>query len=352
MPIELPQRKALRQIQIQQQNVPLEQILAVKSYNPLAAGVDVLSEALSRRAELRRQGQELAKLEALAQQPAGSFSGLQGDTAKSLASTYIKENADKNEKLRRYQENQTKIRQLEQLGGYEPLSLGEDFEVAKLKFSADLGKATRSEQQAVKRSADEEKAELKKEQFGEKQLNLYAKGLETTGIPTAITIAENILNQLPERGKDVPGFGPIAGQLPDFSLSPEGKSLRQAANTLFNFELKQRSGQAVTDSELMRLKREYGQGKFADEEQLRTGIRQYLQRLQELARNDAAGFKEDVRKEYINQGGRDILNDVKNLVNNPLILKSNTTPTSSNKLSKIGIPTSKNKVGRFVVEVE
>ncbi len=65
MALDLPQnRVGIRKIQTQKRNVPLEQIIAVEGQSPIATGIDqvgqVLGHALQRRAELQRQGQQLA----------------------------------------------------------------------------------------------------------------------------------------------------------------------------------------------------------------------------------------------------------------------------------------------------
>lgn len=65
MAFELPQRRqAVRQIQTQQRKIPLEQIIAIQGQSPLATGIetagDVLGAAIQKRAELQRQGQQLA----------------------------------------------------------------------------------------------------------------------------------------------------------------------------------------------------------------------------------------------------------------------------------------------------
>lgn len=74
MPIEIPQARALRQIQVQQRKIPIEQIMAVLGHSPVATGIDtagqVIGQTLTRRAELQRQGQQVAQLAALAQEQA------------------------------------------------------------------------------------------------------------------------------------------------------------------------------------------------------------------------------------------------------------------------------------------
>src|SRR3990167_106122 len=56
-----------RQIQVQKRNVPLEQIIAVKGQNPYATGIEslgnVLGQVLTRKAELQREGQQLAQMQ-------------------------------------------------------------------------------------------------------------------------------------------------------------------------------------------------------------------------------------------------------------------------------------------------
>lgn len=66
MSFDLPQRRiATRQVQTQKRNVPLEQILAVQGQNPLATGIETagnaLGQVLAKKADLIRQGQQLAQ---------------------------------------------------------------------------------------------------------------------------------------------------------------------------------------------------------------------------------------------------------------------------------------------------
>lgn len=99
MAFELPQRRqAVRQIQTQQRKIPLEQIIAIQGQSPLATGIetagDVLGAAIQKRAELQRQGQQLAKLEQLAGQQPGAFQGLDPSTASAFAMNSMKQKAE------------------------------------------------------------------------------------------------------------------------------------------------------------------------------------------------------------------------------------------------------------------
>jgi hypothetical protein len=150
--------------------------------------------------------------------------------------------------------------------------------------------------------------------------------LEKSGIPNAVATGDRVLSLLPERGQNIPGFGGIGGHTPDWlpgflgGPGQEGRDLRQAAAQLFNIELRNRSGAAVTDPELARLKNEFGQGRFATEEALRTGINQYLERLKEVSRNIDAGVDPGIREEYVNRGGRDIGASFESMSTNQKIL--------------------------------
>ncbi len=69
MDINIQKRIPVRQIQTTKRNIPLEQIIAVNGFNPLAAGIDTSANAIgstiTKRAELRRQGQQIAQLAAM-----------------------------------------------------------------------------------------------------------------------------------------------------------------------------------------------------------------------------------------------------------------------------------------------
>jgi len=96
MALELPKsRLGVRQIQTQQRKIPLEQIIAVQGQSPVATGLEtfgnVLGQSLQRRAELKRQGEQLARLETLAGQEPGAYTGLDLSTATSIAEPAIKE---------------------------------------------------------------------------------------------------------------------------------------------------------------------------------------------------------------------------------------------------------------------
>lgn len=142
MKLTLPERKALRQIQIARRQVPVDQIIAVEGQSPVASGInamgDTLGAALEKRAQLRRQGEQLAKLEALGGQQPGAYQGLDPSVAATFTGSAMKNKADVAEKARELSEKTTKIRALEGQFGYKPNELGDDYEAAKMKVQSDL----------------------------------------------------------------------------------------------------------------------------------------------------------------------------------------------------------------------
>jgi len=99
MALQLPRsRFNVRSIEAPQRRIPLEQILAIEGQNPLAQGIEttgnVLGNAILKRAELRRQGEQLAKLESLAGQQAGAFEGLDIATASTLTQLGMKQSLE------------------------------------------------------------------------------------------------------------------------------------------------------------------------------------------------------------------------------------------------------------------
>lgn len=141
MEINIPRRLNIRQIQLQKRNVPVDQIIAIEGYNPWAEGAEtagnVLGQAILKRAQLRQQGEELAKLESLSDQQPGAFQGINPELAGSLASTYIKSDLDTRKNAQELARDLFKIKSLESQFGYRPGELGEDYSTARMKVQND-----------------------------------------------------------------------------------------------------------------------------------------------------------------------------------------------------------------------
>ena len=116
--------------------------------------------------------------------------------------------------------------------------------------------------------------------------------------------------------KDLPGYG-ATGPLPTFALSQAGKDLRTRMARLFNIELKDRSGAAVTIQELERLKEEFASGKLRTDEDLKRALTDYRKILNNHKTSLAAGFQPEAVAEYQRRvgGGKKTGVDT----NNPLL---------------------------------
>lgn len=105
------------------------------------------------------------------------------------------------------------------------------------------------------------------------------------------------------KGVDLPGVSlPLVGRVSAYSDA--ARNLQSAASTVFNTILKDRSGAAVTNSELERLKIEFGQGKYNTEAELVNALKLYKLGVAKELKNREAGFKPEVVEEYTTRGGR------------------------------------------------
>lgn len=95
---------------------------------------------------------------------------------------------------------------------------------------------------------------------------------------------------------DLPGVSlPLVGRV---ATTSEARSLKDRIARVFNTELKTRSGAAVTDQELNRLREEFGQGKFNTEAQLIEALKEYKRLAIEAMASHEAGFDPLVLREY------------------------------------------------------
>lgn len=99
-------------------------------------------------------------------------------------------------------------------------------------------------------------------------------------------------------GVSVPGLGRVS------AYSGKARELQGAAASVFNAELKDRSGAAVTNPELQRLKMEFGEGKFNTESEMISALQRYKRALKQELQNREAGYSKDVVGRYKDQGGR------------------------------------------------
>ena len=310
MAIRLPESKAFPSIQVSRRRVPMEQIIDIQGQNPLAQGIDVagnvIGQALQQRAALRKQEEVRAKQ----QKQIEDVAKLYGIDSKAMANLAPDQAISIAKNLSDTQADQARAAQA-------AAAAEENRNLRLMMLQNSI--TGREDTQRTKAEIAEENRRQREEQFQDKQVNAYSKQLENTGIPSAIATGQRVLSLLPERGENIPGYGPLEKYKPNILAGDAGRTMRQAVGQLFNIELKTRSGVAVTDPELERLKVEFGQGHFATEEALRQGIQQYLQRVQEIARNVEAGYEPGIRGEYVNRGGREILPSFDAMLSRPSI---------------------------------
>lgn len=349
--LNLPQRRPLRQIQVERQKVPVEQIIAVMGDSSAARGIqaagDVLSAAITKRAETKRNAAQVSKLEKIAGQEPGAFLSLDPSTAASFAGSVIKQKADA-------AANNYTPAQVDAIVSGDPAKLAANFPngvpnqamsamgSASSRSATDAERLSRDADRDADRSARAEERELRRIEKEERNLNSnvqdYSGMLEKTNIPSAISVADDVIRLLPAPGVNIPGFGPVASKVPGLLIGGDGQRMRQAVGKMMNIELKDRSGVALRDEEIERLKSEFGSGTWSTEQQLRDGVSAYVNRLNEIATNVVASAPQDAVSEYQRRGGRDIKATFGGLVN-----------TAKQKSLK-PLPVGPKKQGRFTVE--
>ncbi len=130
-----------------------------------------------------------------------------------------------------------------------------------------------------------------------KQVTQLSKGLEQAGLPEANAALVSAEDALKTPGVAEYITGPKS-TVPDRLVSPEIRSARQAIKRLFNIELKKRSGAAVTNQELDRLKDEFGSGAFKTDDQLKGAVARARAAANDHYRGVAAGFPTEALETY------------------------------------------------------
>lgn len=137
--------------------------------------------------------------------------------------------------------------------------------------------------------------------------NDLSKELVKSGIPEAKTALDRLLKAVPEKG-DIPGIGGIHGVASmaggkaekaddiayNFFGSKQGQEVRQAAAVLFNKQLKDESGAAVSDQELERHKAAFYGAR--DAESARRALEAYGARLRAIESVIRSGHNENVNR--------------------------------------------------------
>jgi len=160
--------------------------------------------------------------------------------------------------------------------------------------------------------------ELKKMQFGmkadqglQKQVQQLGGALEKANLPEADAVLGNVeaaLKKNPDLAEYISGFKSI---LPDRVVGTDIAAGKQAFQKLFNITLKNRSGSAVTNQELERLKSEFAAGAFKTAPQLQKAVDQARDIINKHYASVTAGFGKDALEAYNENirglGGRVVL---------------------------------------------
>lgn len=108
------------------------------------------------------------------------------------------------------------------------------------------------------------------------KLNRKVQGLGTALEKAGVTNSDTVMAEVENYIKNKPNLisyvtGPQSA-LPDFAISQDARDARAAFQRVFNITLKDRSGAAVTNQELERLKQEFGAGLFKDPNTLMNAV--------------------------------------------------------------------------------
>lgn len=157
-------------------------------------------------------------------------------------------------------------------------------------------------------------ATAKEEQQTEQQLNKLAKVMEDPqGLAQSVNNIETklgfSLNDFDAKtglvkGKpvDMPGVSVFGVGRVNFYNS-DARELHGAISQAFNMKLKERSGAAVSNTELIRLRDEFNSGKFNTEKEMLGALQEYRRQVAAELQNRAAGFAPKVVEQYAARGG-------------------------------------------------
>lgn len=147
--------------------------------------------------------------------------------------------------------------------------------------------------------------EMKADDGLRKNVQQLGQALEKANLPEADAVIGNVESVLSKNPKISEFISGPKSTLPDWMVSKEVTDARQAFAKLFNITLKNRSGSAVTNQELERLKGEFGAGAFKKPEQLQEAVDKARNIINKHYASVASGFGPDALNAY-NENSRAI----------------------------------------------
>ena len=169
------------------------------------------------------------------------------------------------------------------------------------KFQQD--QAQQNRKQRMNENLDKKVTKLS-DSLGNSQELVNALGEVDKALGFKIDDYDDATNKLTTTGKKVnlPGFNfPGYGRVSFYS--DKAQNLDTAISRIFNIELKDRSGAAVTNPEMQRMREEFAAGKFNTEAQKLAAIKAYKGLLYQQMKNIEAGYNPSVVQEYKGRSG-------------------------------------------------
>lgn len=218
---------------------------------------------------------------------------------------------------KRYKTDYEKI-----LGQYKQLASGNltpkdranlEARAASMALTAQAIQGNNEQRAASARNAEEDRFEKKVETLGKatennarayNSLNAIDDVLKSSGISDIDNLNVKNGKVLNKEGKEVdlpgvsiPGLGRVT------IGNDKAQNLESTMSTVFNTELKDRSGASVTSPELERLKTEFGQGKFNTEAQMVSALQRYKKLVGQALAAAEARYEAPILEEYKSRGG-------------------------------------------------
>lgn len=127
------------------------------------------------------------------------------------------------------------------------------------------------------------------------QVQQLGKDFEKAGLSSSIAVAEDASKITPELAGYITG---PKSMMPDLAVPDDAKFARQAVQKLFNITLKDRSGAAVTNQEMERLKTEFGKGVLKTPQQLINAVDKAKSIIEKHYKGIAAGYGQNALDAY------------------------------------------------------
>lgn len=155
-----------------------------------------------------------------------------------------------------------------------------------LKYGADNAAASREFREWMARNSVEDK----RNQRTDKQVQDLGEAVTKSGAPGFYQQHSEASRIINENADDLPGFGRLAGRLPDFAVPREGVGLRQAVGQMLAEYRKGVTGAGMSDSERTEYGAITGLIQSGDEVAVKQGVERLKRAVDARTRSQAASF--------------------------------------------------------------